>query len=58
MARMLGRMRGSHCPACHGEPAGPDCVDKGKATRTAKRIEARQTRVEFDHARAQVRRQP
>ena len=38
MARMLGRMQGSHCPSCHGV-AGVDCADKGTSTRHQKRIE-------------------
>lgn len=42
MARTLGRVRGSYCGGCHGEPAGPDCSDRGKDARTMKRVEARE----------------
>lgn len=44
MARMLGRVQGSHCPSCHEKP-GVDCADKGTSTRHQKRIEDRAVRA-------------
>lgn len=47
VTRLLGRLYPPHCPVCRLSP-GPDCPDKGRTRRQAKRAEERQTRREID----------
>ena len=46
MRKMLGRKIQSWCPHCHATP-GPDCPDKGKTKRQAKRIENKEWRRDY-----------
>lgn len=47
---MLGRLRPSQCAVehCHAEPAGPDCSDRGKDRRSAKRVDSRWAQRDVD----------
>lgn len=46
MARMLGRVHPSFCPACRHSPAGIDCPDAGVDRKTQRAREKRQWRRE------------